>query len=64
MAAKLAYTFAEAAEATGYSIDVIRRAVRTKDLPAKYGTARPVIRHEDLVAWVDAMPDEPKRKSA
>ena len=60
MTTPVAYTLAGAATATGYSIDVIRRAVRKGDLvthaPKVGGTrvARPVILHDDLMRWLAA----------
>lgn len=63
MSDKLAYTLDEAADACGVSVDVIRRAIRTKDLPVRYPTSRPVIRRSDLEAWVDAAPEERARAS-
>lgn len=58
-AAKIAYNLKEAAEATGYSIDVIRRAVRSGDLatvtPKIEGRdlARPVVTEAELRRWVE-----------
>lgn len=54
----LAFTIDAAAAACGVSPDVIRRAIRTGDLPVKYPTSRPVIRRADLDAWLEAAPDE------
>lgn len=47
--AKLAYNIQEAAEATGYSTDTIRRALRNNDLSARYANSKPVILAEELV---------------
>ena len=57
---RLAVTFAEAAEMCAVSIDTIRRAVRTGDLPATYPTARPVVLVDDLRTWLDAAPKQPR----
>jgi excisionase family DNA binding protein len=54
----IAYNVQQAAEACGVSPDTIRRAIRANDLPVKYPSARPVIRREDLVAWMDSRPDQ------
>lgn len=58
--AKKAYTFAEAAEACGVSIDIIRRAVRNNDMIARYPTSRPVILNAELDAWLEALKTDPK----
>ncbi len=58
MTDRLAYRFEEAAEVCGVSVDVIRRAVRSKDIPVRYPTARPVILRDDLLAWLNSKPTE------
>lgn len=56
--AVVSLTLQGAADAVGVSVDVIRRAVRAGDLVAVYPrvggrtVSRPVIRLEDLRAWV------------
>lgn len=52
----LAYNIQDAAEACGVSTEVIRRAIRSNDLPAAYPTSRPVILADDLKAWLEAAP--------
>ena len=59
---KLAFSFQEAAEATGYSIDVIRRAVRNSELVARYANTKPVIMATELTAWLESKPTEPPSK--
>ena len=54
---KLAYTVDEAAAACGVSADIIRRAIRAKNLPVKYPTSRPVVLRADLEAWLLAAPE-------
>lgn len=65
---KLAYSLREAADQTPYSVDTLRRAIAATDpktfpppLKAKRGGSerKPVytIRHVDLVAWLDSLPD-------
>lgn len=55
---RIAYSFAQAAEATGYSYDVIRRAVNAGDIATKVGTingrgiAKPVILRAALERWL------------
>lgn len=59
---RIAYNVAEAAEATGVSVDVIRRAIRANELVAKYPTSKPVILADELTAWLEAKPSESPRK--
>lgn len=60
---RIAYSFAQAAEATGYSYDVIRRAVNAGDIATKVGTingrgvAKPVILRAALERWLIDRPD-------
>lgn len=56
---KLAYNYAEAAEATGYSVDVIRRAVRNSELTARYACSKPIILADELNEWLHSLPTEP-----
>lgn len=60
--AKLALNFEEAAEATGYGIDTIRRAVRKNDLIARYANSKPVILVTELTAWLESLPTESPSK--
>lgn len=55
---KLAYTFEEAAEQSGYSIRTLKQAVADGNLLARYANSKGVIRHADLDAWLDALPAE------
>lgn len=59
---KLAFSFEEAAEATGYSIDTIRRAVRNSELTARYANSKPVILAGELNEWLSALPAEAPRR--
>ena len=59
---KLAYSVEEAAEATGYSVDTIRRAIRSHDLVARYGNTKPVILTTALNAWLESLPTESPSK--
>jgi hypothetical protein len=58
MTAPLAYTVKTAAEATGYSIDVLKRAIRSGDLKATRPkidgreVARDSIAAADLEVWL------------
>lgn len=58
MATKIAYTFEEAAEQSGYSIRTLKQAVTDGNLAARYANTKGVIRHADLDAWLDALPAE------
>lgn len=60
----VAYTVRDAAAAAGVSTDVIRRAIHSTGadgeippLPARRLGRRLLIRHEDLAAWVDGLPE-------
>lgn len=56
---KLAYSIEEAAVATGYSTDSIRKAIRNSDLSVKYANTKPVILASELESWLNALPSEP-----
>jgi hypothetical protein len=58
MAARIAYSIPEAAEATGVSESSIRRAIASGDLIASYPTSKPVIAYDVLVAWIANAPTE------
>jgi len=53
---KLAYSIEEAAAATSYSTDTIRRAIKNNDLSVKYANSKPVILASELEAWLNALP--------
>jgi len=57
---RISYNVEAAAEATGYSPATIRGAITKGDLIARGLTdtkqARPVIEHDELVAWLRALP--------
>lgn len=56
---KLSFSIEEAATATGYSTDSIRKAIRNNDLGVKYANSKPVILASELEAWLNALPSEP-----
>lgn len=56
---KLAFSIEEAAAATGYSTDSIRKAIRNNDLAVKYANSKPVILATELQEWLEALPSEP-----
>lgn len=55
---KIAYTFEEAAEQSGYSVRTLKQQVADGNLAARYANSKGVIRHEDLAAWLDQLPAE------
>jgi len=55
---RLAYTIEEAAEATGYSKDTIRAAIRNHDMTARYANSKPVILATELQEWLASLPTE------
>lgn len=59
---KVSYSIEEAAEATGYSTDTIRRALRNNDMTARYANSKPVILAHELHDWLAALPTEAPRK--
>ncbi|MBT1001187.1 hypothetical protein KIH31_01115 [Paenarthrobacter sp. DKR-5] len=60
MKPKLAFTLDEAAEACGYSVATLRRALRNHDLIARYANSKPVILVSELEEWLCSLPMEPK----
>ncbi|MDQ0102308.1 hypothetical protein J2T10_001954 [Paenarthrobacter nicotinovorans] len=58
MSQKLAYTFEEAAEQSGYSIRTLKQQVADGNLAARYANSKGVIRHDDLAEWLDSLPAE------
>jgi hypothetical protein len=61
---KLAYTFEEAAEQSGYSVRTLKQAVYDGNLAARYANTKGVIRHEDLAEWLDRLPAEAPAKGS
>ena len=59
---KVSYSIEEAAEATGYSTDTIRRALRNNDLTARYANTKPVILATELTDWLSSLPTEAPTK--
>ena len=55
---KLAFSLPEAAEATGYSLATIKRAIRAHDLVPRYANSKPVIPAAELARWVENLPTE------
>lgn len=59
---KIAFSIEEAAEASGYSTDTIRRALRNNDLIARYANSKPVILATELTDWLSSLPTEAPTK--
>ena len=55
---KLAYSFSEASDATGYSQRTISQAVADGDLIARYANSKGIIKTSDLLSWIDSLPTE------
>ncbi|MFS0717587.1 hypothetical protein ABC337_11450 [Arthrobacter sp. 1P04PC] len=55
---KLALTFDEVAEASGYSVRTLKYQVAAGNLLARYANSKGVIRVEDLAQWLDDLPAE------
>lgn len=55
---KLTLNIEEAAEATGYSVDTIRRAIRNNSLTARYANTKPVVLVSELTEWLESLPTE------
>lgn len=58
---KLAYTLEEAAARVGSSVSVLRRQIDNNYLVARYVSSKPIIAHEELVAWLNSLPTEANR---
>lgn len=54
---KIAYTILEAAEACGVGHDVIRKAIRSGQLVAKYPARKALIMRTDLELWLTNSPE-------
>ncbi|MER2134158.1 MAG: hypothetical protein ABS910_05695 [Arthrobacter sp.] len=59
---KLAYNIEEAALATGYSVDTIRKAIRNNEIVTRYANTKPVITATELTDWLDSLPSEAPSK--
>jgi len=59
---KLAYTYDEAGESSGYGKTTIKEAVLRGDLIASYANTHPVIDADELKRWIKSLPHEPVRR--
>jgi len=55
---RVSYSLREAAEATGVSVDTIKRAIRAGNLVPRYPTSHGVLLEAELRAWVENSPTE------
>jgi hypothetical protein len=55
--ATIAYTIQQAADVCGLDHQVIRKAINSGQLTAKYPTSRPVIMRDDLILWMTNLPE-------
>jgi hypothetical protein len=55
---KLAYTIDEAAARVGCSAALLRGQIAHSYLLARYVNSKPIITHDDLVAWMNNLPTE------
>lgn len=62
MSQRIAYTFEQAAEQTGYSVRTLKQAVADGNLAARYANSKGVLRHADLETWLDSLPAEAPSK--
>jgi len=59
---KLAFTFEEAGDASGYGATTIKVAVKSNKLVARYANRKPVILASELQRWLESLPEEPPKK--
>ena len=59
---KLAYSFEEAAEQTGYSVRTLKNHAANGDLIVRYANSKGVIRHDELKEWLANLPAEAPSK--
>lgn len=55
---KIAYSLDEAAARVGCSTTLLRRQIANSYLVARYVNSKPLIAHEELVAWLNSLPTE------
>jgi excisionase family DNA binding protein len=61
---KLAFTYDEAAAATGAGRRALQDAVRDGHLVASYVGTKPLIAAEELDRWLKTLPHEPVRRAS
>ena len=55
---RVSYSLREAAEATGVSVDTIKRAIRAGNLVPRYPTSHGVLLEAELRLWIENSPTE------
>lgn len=55
---RLSLTLPDAAVATGYSLESIRKAIREHNLVPSYANSKPVVMVEELERWLRTLPSE------
>lgn len=55
---RLSLTLPDAALATGYSLESIRKAIREDELVPSYANSKPVVMVEELERWLRTLPSE------
>lgn len=55
---KSAYNYLEAAEEVGYSERTMKEEAARDRLVVRYANSKPIIMHEDLMAWLRSLPTE------
>jgi hypothetical protein len=52
----------QASDRTGLSVRELQRAIAAGDLVPNYRGTKPLLRAEELAAWVRSLPNEPRRR--
>ena len=58
---QIAYSLDEAAARVGVSTHTLRSQISSNYLVARYVNTKILIAHEELVAWVNSLPSEPRK---
>lgn len=58
MTFQIAYTVDQAAHALGRDRKFMDRQIKANRIAVKYADSRPMIRHEELMRFLDSLPDE------
>lgn len=59
--AKLSFSVPSLADAMDLSVDSINKAIRNKDLVARYFGTKPLIERDEAVKWLRSLPTESSR---
>jgi len=58
----LAYSIKDAAEATGVSVTMLERFIASGDIIVRYADSKRVLPAAELMAWLEALPLERKKR--